>query len=1090
MIKILKASAGAGKTYRLVYEYIATLMGMQTEWFRHEGAAGWWSANRHRYILAVTFTRNSTREMKERIIAALFSLSRGGEQAYQAELMKELGVSDPELIALAAKRLLTEALYDYGNVRVSTIDSFFQQIVGTFMRELDIDVDPTIELNSDMVRERAVDELLSRINQPSNDPDTEHENKALSDFITRLSNELVEGGSKWDIRKRLIKMSENILSDDFIAGFNHDIRVEDVTEYQNTLKEQITGLESEVQTLFLRMGEIKAALPDKVDTGKRKPKPTTLFNTQKSKAIDKCCRDISKMCETLYDQVQISGGMESGNWFNKDAFNAAVALGINPDEINAQLTDLARKIYDTCDAKVPNPLHNVLPGQEAETSRIAYYKTADYIRKFSYITGLASSLDAEIKSICRQNDVLLLNFTGELIRDVSKGADTAFIFERVGLTTTSFMIDEFQDTSLTQWDNMRNMISDSMSYGTEAGHENDSLVVGDVKQSIYRFRGGSWQILGEKVYQAFHGRTLDMPLNQNFRSAVEIINFNNRLYETLATMRRDNTAIEPSLRCLPASIAQIYSHDTTYQFPGRPDHSGGIVEYTIFPPAEKDDETEFADVALPAVMAYVEQLRRSGGDDARGIAILMRTHDEEADIARALIERDIPFVSSQSLLLADDIAVRTVVALMRYVNNPLDRATEHVLRNMLYRVTGSRDIHDRTIDSLRHEALTDFTHLATAMLRLDETDNGAHRHYLNTLNETVKQFVHNTGGNIGHWLEYWDECKNDIKVPAPENSEAVRLLTLHSSKGLQFRTVILYMDAKEWKGWYKNNNGIDTIVPTGDARVPTTYVRNGQKAIKNTAYAELYDREVESICIDQLNNLYVSTTRATDRLYIVARTSDKAHEYKADELTDFNLVDLLANALATDSAIAEMAKEVKPADESEAQTVAATLIDHCLLPEPGIDRKVDKRPQLRFNNDSDEQLWGKTCHDFMSRIDADTTAEQAVERMVGEGKVAEAQADDLRQIYDNIRTQDWYHDDWQVSRERDLAYQGEVLRPDRVAISGNEAVVVDYKFGHNVEEKYKDQVRSYCRVMEARGFHTRGVIYYYNIDGGKKVEVQ
>lgn len=1077
MIKILKASAGAGKTYRLVYEYIATLMGMQTEWFRHEGAAGWWSANRHRYILAVTFTRNSTREMKERIIAALFSLSRGGEQAYQAELMKELGVSNPELIALAAKRLLTEALYDYGNVRVSTIDSFFQQIVGTFMRELDIDVDPTIELNSDMVRERAVDELLSRINQPSNDPDTEHENKALSDFITRLSNELVEGGSKWDIRKQLIKMSENILSDDFIASFNHDIRVEDVTEYAQRLKQETEEkFNGEIKN---RLGDLSASLNSHNAVAKKLKLKTVKANH--IKAVDGCYeltnvttdkKSIDSLNKKLFEQDSIPKAIAARQWYNikgEEDRQQFIEKGIDVDAINEELTNKAQYIRELV---------------------CKYVNTNNIIRKFSYITGLASSLDAEIKSICRQNDVLLLNFTGELIRDVSKGADTAFIFERVGLTTTSFMIDEFQDTSLTQWDNMRNMISDSMSYGTEAGHENDSLVVGDVKQSIYRFRGGSWQILGEKVYQAFHGRTLDMPLNQNFRSAVEIINFNNRLYETLATMRRDNTAIEPSLRCLPASIAQIYSHDTTYQFPGRPDHSGGIVEYTIFPPAEKDDETEFADVALPAVMAYVEQLRRSGGDDARGIAILMRTHDEEADIARALIERDIPFVSSQSLLLADDIAVRTVVALMRYVNNPLDRATEHVLRNMLYRVTGSRDIHDRTIDSLRHEALTDFTHLATAMLRLDETDNGAHRHYLNTLNETVKQFVHNTGGNIGHWLEYWDECKNDIKVPAPENSEAVRLLTLHSSKGLQFRTVILYMDAKEWKGWYKNNNGIDTIVPTGDARVPTTYVRNGQKAIKNTAYAELYDREVESICIDQLNNLYVSTTRATDRLYIVARTSDKAHEYKADELTDFNLVDLLANALATDSAIAEMAKEVKPADESEAQTVAATLIDHCLLPEPGIDRKVDKRPQLRFNNDSDEQLWGKTCHDFMSRIDADTTAEQAVERMVGEGKVAEAQADDLRQIYDNIRTQDWYHDDWQVSRERDLAYQGEVLRPDRVAISGNEAVVVDYKFGHNVEEKYKDQVRSYCRVMEARGFHTRGVIYYYNIDGGKKVEVQ
>lgn len=1067
MIKIITASAGSGKTFRLVKEYITTLMSKEKDWFAGKG----WRPNVHRLILAVTFTRNSTAEMKERILKGLFEIWHR-KSNYTADLIAQFNVSEEKIVE-AAERLLREMLYDYGNLRVSTIDSFFQLIVSTFMTELGVDADSAIELNSDDIRIRAVDEMLNSLSDNPKDA-----NYKLTNFIRTLSNEKMEEGGNWNMRNTLIKASDNVLSDEFIHNFDHSIDAGQVNKFMEKTEKERKELWAPVLELLSEMKSAIEDLPTFTVRERGQLIDTNGLNSHKQSAILKSLDSLSDFVDAFYNQQQIRGGINDRNWFTANRINRAEAAGTDVNAINELLTENASKILELCNEKnIANPLK---PDGE-KLAIIDYLATLDYLNKYLYITGIATHLDQEIKSLCRDNDTLLLNFTGELINKIQKGADASFIYERTGLMTENYMIDEFQDTSLTQWDNLAPLLRESLAQGF------NSIVVGDIKQSIYRWRGGSWEILKTKVGADFPGQCAPEELKENYRSKNEIIDFNNLLYNRLSLMTYDHP--DPNQKCFTPLLRDIYK--SAEQKHANETNTGGRIECAFYKPDPQDKRKatlkvkDFRKAAFLKITKRLAELVQEAREAGRPLsaAVLVRTHAEEALIARALMAADIPFFSSESLQLADDIAVRTVIAIMQFVKTGSDDQTRspalHTMLNMLYRTTGRMERNLELEQTISQTPLTDMVRVITHSLKLDLIDNQAHRHFLNTLSELIKNFAQSNGANLTQWLNHWTTLKEDLKVPAPEDNCAVRVLTLHSAKGLQFDHVILYMEAESWTIKVKYS-GENVVIETGMSDLPKAFIKNGGAGIVNTIYKDHSEKLWNNLNIDFINNLYVATTRAKQEMLILAQLGTD-YAFNPDKHANVSLTNLMAKILNENNNLDGLTIGELAADDNQ-QSDPTAYQQTCDLTTETAAQPRPREMKLRMNNlDTEEQREGKLRHDFMGRIEKPGDEQRAIDEMIGEGKIEESKRDELLAIFNRIKENEWFHPDWEVTNERDLAYRGQVLRPDRVVAKGNdEAIVIDYKFGNRVDRRYETQVRNYCQVMKERGFkRVRGIIYYH-----------
>ena len=617
-IKILKASAGSGKTYQLAYAYIRNVI-------RDPG--------RYRHILAVTFTNKATEEMKQRIISEINRLACGAPDGYLPELVRDLELP-PDTIRRRAREARTRILHDYSHFTIVTIDKFFQRIIRSFIKELGIDINFNLELQTDPLLDTAADRLIEAIATDDK----------LRKWIVRFAEEQIDRNGKWDVRSEIVALGRELFREQYKTLQSEPVTPEKLTAVVGEAIARSRAVKDEMRRTA------SEALAVIADAGLR-PED---FAYGRQGCTGYLTRINNGEIVPYGKRVQDALGSDD-KWVSAKSPHRAKILSLVP-----QLRGLFGRLCETFDRNF----------RFLNTTRLLQTNYRSF--------ALLNNLNEKIAEVCAEQHLIPISETNSIINKLIAGNDTPFIYEKTGNTFSHFMIDEFQDTSSQQWQNFVPLLENAVAQQDEF----PVLLVGDVKQSIYRWRGGDWQILGRKVREAF-GQIAEQTLDTNYRSSGTIVAFNNNLIERCVRSANESLnrlldasagegTISASLRReLTDMLAEAYS-DLKQKQHRAP--QAGYVRITAYDPPEEE-------TARTPVIETVEELQRRGyapGD----IAVLVRTNAQGVAVARQLLDYkasrpDTPYcydvVTQEALQIGNSDTVGFIIAVLQIASSPDDR---------------------------------------------------------------------------------------------------------------------------------------------------------------------------------------------------------------------------------------------------------------------------------------------------------------------------------------------------------------------------------------------------------------------------------
>ena len=920
-MKILKASAGSGKTYRLSKTYIELLLNSR-------------EPHPYRHILAVTFTNKATAEMKSRILRDLAGLAR----------------TDPR-----AQTLLTELLHDYGAFAVSTIDRFFQQALRAFSREIGHFAEYQIELDRDSLIAEAMDRVLDSLTE---------DNRELLDWLLSGLQETLEQGDRYVVDAELLKIGTLLKKEEF-----------------RNLSEAcgISGAEA--------------------------------FGKERLRRIRKDCRDKIRSFEERA---------------------AALGFPVTPGE--------------PVSPKNKKGLISKNPGLEelfGEPYRI--YCTARVLDEFIDRLGLAGEFYREFDALLSEKNVLCLDESNTVLRDIIAGSDAPFVYEKLGVRYEHFLLDEFQDTSRIQWENFLPLLRESESRGGR------NLIVGDVKQSIYRFRGSDWELLGKEMERTFPGADTET-LQGNWRSTRAVVGFNNRFFEYAAAQ---------------TGLSDIYAD--VRQTPMLREAQEGSVRVSF-----TEDQTA-------AVLASVRSARDAGaawGD----IAILVRGRNEGASLASALIAEGIPVISDDSLQLKSSPVVRRLVSLLSCYENPEDRIGRFLADSM-----------DLEFPQEYHSLVDFCEQLLRAVRAWDPETFAGQIPFVQAFMDDLQNWVQVNGNNLRYYLKHWEESK--LFISLPEDLSSVRILTIHKSKGLEFPYVIFpYAEKVIFYKYDLHWSRLETERTPFTPEAAGIYPVMLSSAAASTLFAGALDREVYLQKVDNLNLFYVALTRAGKALHIIsaAPAQGKRSDIAAGKVSGArNFSELLYAFVGGQEEFCAgepydfsrmERRTAEPEREFRAEYPSCPLAGRL---SPSQDAADFFGADGAAGPDASPRLRGIVLHDILARVRMPADLDAAVDGAVLDGRIDAAAGERVRAL---LRARIAAHPDWfpdapgagmKILNEQSLIdADGQEYRPDRVILDGRRATIVDFKFGAG-KEAYGRQLRRYARIWRELGYEVAGAWIWY-----------
>ena len=1088
-IKVYKASAGSGKTYTLVYEYIKFLFNAQslmTSALKQGGdfSMHYSSMNLHRGILAVTFTNKSTAEMKERIVMALYELAKGEREDYVKKLREDIpalsGVDDAE-IGRRAKALLTDILQDYTQFRVSTIDGFFQQVVRSFARELNLNNQYQVELDTDRILEMAVDNMLASLDNSQQTTDNSQRSTLLLDWLTEFASENVVDGKSWNPRSAILGLAKLILTEDYLSQkekFGFDLKR--LKEYRDHIREIIKKFDDDLKAVCDEAQKALSGVDGKEVFGDNR---ISRFDYEYLKG---------KNYELSATFVKGAESDDLTVWCKKKYQKDASFQGVV-----SRLHECVKRIVDLCDVA---------------GDRYKEWQTAKIVNSYIYILGILNEVDRHVMEICREKDCLIISSTSDFINKIIDNSDTPFIYEKVGVRTEHFMIDEFQDTSRLQWSNFVPLLKEAVSQG------NESMIVGDVKQSIYRWRNGDWRILHEGIRKEFKDYVKDVSLGENYRSAREVIEFNNKLYVEVPKLVDEQLKLQ---EVIEADYLQgIYANSE--QGVGKKAAPKGYVRVECFEDDEEDKELKWREKSMNRM---VEQMRELGvfGE----MAVLVRKNKEAQMVAERLRSEGIPFYSSEALCVADDVAVRFIVAVLEYLMQPYEQLYRANLVALHREVCLNRmvDAGDFGLMSYRGEDYGDWESELFAnetiaerfarvkylslmqmieslidVFELDRVDSGVHGIYLQSFLDKVQNYAIDGTLDIRSLLEYWELQGKKTFVAMPEGGDAVRIITIHKSKGLEFGVV--FIPFMNWKFGLSGHDNIQLANTAEKKRANHIFVdeigvvpintRSSKKLLNSEFKSDVVDEFMASV-LDVLNELYVATTRASNQLYLHCAYPDaKDLKKNSEEINDIAVWDMISRVLFggdSEMTMYEVGEQsgLECSEKSGETDVKIIELKRDLDLQP-TDEEIVKRAELRYTYSEDAEdmrRYGILMHKLFERIVGVDDVESAIAWLEREGEDVEGLRSEVDEILAIEGVAELFDTQWRVMNEAEIfdGANGRAYRPDRVMIDieKKDVVVVDYKFGEYTEElhqKYSRQVGRYVRLIREMGYDAKGYILY------------
>lgn len=1056
----MKASAGSGKTYRLARKYITLLLQSDDRYA-------------YRHILAVTFTNKATDEMKGRILKELHVLSTDpAGSAYHDWFVPSVFASDEDLRDKSG-RVLSDMLHDYGAFAVSTIDRFFQQTLKAFSREIGQFASYQVELDKDSLVAESVDRILDSL--------TEDDSGLLS-WLTDNVLEQIEQGGKYSMDANLLEMAKRLKSaqrqeamEKMGMGQEWEYSKEKLLEIRDTCRrieaDFRAGLRAKAQAVI---DVITEAGVNPADSNRGFLK--AVYTYVEMKDSDTVASPTPSFISKARDHEQ---------WFAK-----------------AKAAKLKPLVYPFLEA----PLEDFCDLFDKEYK---VYNTAMILDSQLYGLGVAGELNRTFKELMKEKNVLCIDDSNTILRDIIDGSDAPFVYEKLGVRYEHFLLDEFQDTANVQWSNFSPLLHESESKGGE------NLIVGDVKQSIYRWRGSDWKLINDVVPEEFPGHK-DEVLDTNYRSLSNVVSFNNLFFKSAAGILDRMNGREDG-----GPLGQIYAD--VAQKVGKKSDDDGCVSLTF---CKKEDELQ---KVLDAVHEAV-----GNGASLSEIAVLVRSNAIGEDVAMYLIDNGIHVITDDSLRVKSSITVRRLASLMSLMDNPQDTVNGYLAESL--------DI------SIPHgcSSLVDMVEALLRELKKGDKDGlwkGETLH-VQSFMDHVQDYETTKGNSLRGFLKFWEE--ENPSVSSPSSGESVRVMTIHKSKGLDFPYVIipfaeninLYKAGKHWCVPELSETPLEDVA---EGVYDVTLSRSSEA----TLFSEDFRKESFLQQVDNINTIYVAMTRAALGLHVIsslpsAKCLKALESGDLSQFSDFSQMlywfssvscggdvpgndELLppfnvSRQMAEDGTerfdigcFPDFARNRKMSyDEPEAFAMDKSdeLPSIALNPDSGVEEEdVRERGRLKFSADSldffsadgeagvsaSNRIKGVVLHEVLSRMTKPSDLQSAVNESLMRGDITQVEADEvtamLLQRLDSAISRGWFPEkaDKILNEVTLIDSDGQMYRPDRVVVTDGRVIVVDYKFGEH-HGSYIRQLRKYSDIWRRMGYeNVSAYLWYVHTDEVKEV---
>lgn len=1069
-LHIYKASAGSGKTYRLTAEYLRLLFT---------------SPSAYKHILAVTFTNKATDEMKNRIVNELAKLATGKPSGYTEMLTKDHKISE-EQVRAKARQILTDILHDYSAFSVSTIDRFFQQTMRAFTREIGLGGGYNVELDTSTILDTAIDNMLLGLEKD--------DSKQLLDWLIRFSEEKIENGETWNIRNDIQSLSNEIFKESYKAS----------------------------------RGQVQADISDKALMDNYKNMLHACISSFRNKLQQLAEKGMNILTRYNLSPEDMKGGSRSPfsmllKWANGETTEPTAAfLSLENEITNWYTAKTATSLRAKIEQAFDDGLNACVCEINAHFGNSRTYQTAIEINRYFFTLGILGDIDKKIREYTSENNLMLISDTTELLNQIIQGSDAPFIYEKTGLRVTNYMIDEFQDTSRMQWENFRPLVGDSLSQG------NRNFIVGDVKQSIYRWRNSDWKLLDEQLDFDFRPEEIQHEsLDTNWRSTFNIITFNNAIFSIGAQLLQDqynsvlphdNTQLN---EIYGQRIQKAYS-DAFQQIPSSRLEEKGHVKINFIDTTEHDWQT----YALEQLPHQIEELQDKGYS-LKDIAILVRTKKEGAEVANCLLEyknkhEDSKYrydiISDEALYIGNAKSIKLIISLLRYIHSPSDKSlralaifeylkskngikAEEALRKYF---SDNEDFPIEIKDTIHEIGRLPLYDMTEGLFRLfaDAMEENE-QIYIQSFLDHVLDYTVRHSSDLDAFLRWWGEAGVNKTIFTPDGQDAIRIMTIHKSKGLGFEAVLI-----PFCNWDIDHR-LTTILWCQPHEEPFNNlhlvpVKYSQK-LKNTIFEREYFEERLHAFIDNFNILYVAFTRAKKELIASAPKPKKGGVSSistllweclktSPQITDSTgIINNLSESKDNENPTFEMGRDYLP---NSAKSISVTEeISVGQLPSIPFDGKLQLLLKNKyFFSQKGERDYGVLLHEIVSKIQTASQIEDAVEEYVISGDLTNTQKAEVTALLHNYLSLPevfkWYSGTYRVLNEvQILQPNGKFIRPDRTMINDNEVIVIDYKFGKKEEKKYIRQVKYYAGQIRKMGYtNVKGFVCYITI--GKIIEVE
>jgi ATP-dependent exoDNAse (exonuclease V) beta subunit len=1077
-LTVYRASAGSGKTYTLTLEYLK------------QALSDGYNANKFRTILAVTFTNKATDEMKIRIITTLNNIVNDRDDTVSNSLCRELNI-DKHTLRDRATKVQQAILHNYSNFSISTIDRFFQKIIHAFVREAGLHPGFKLELDQERLLDEAIDRMMLNL----------HTKEFLYTQMSNIIDEQMGKGRTWDIRKTLKNKGSEVLKEQFRAlGYDFRSKISD-TEFIESFDAEINKMITDFENSLLSLANEAISIIDshglqKSDFYYKETGPVNYFyKLQKGN------------CETPGERVyNLLANNNEDAWCSK---NISEIAKNNIQLISETLTSLLKKAVQFYEE-----------GHRQYFTAVCLKKAIGHLKFFAEI-------ETNIHEIANDENLMPISETTYLLSKLINESDTPFIYEMTGSRYNVFMIDEFQDTSDAQWQNFKSLLKNSLSEGK------NSLVVGDVKQSIYRWRNGDWRILANKIFTEFSNFTInEKNLDTNWRSFPNVVKFNNALFSTLPTYLEQKFIDEFGLPDADSEIDILSSayKNAEQNVAETNRNKGGYVSISLI----RDEENE-QDIKIAANDKILKQLPKliagiqDRGYKAKDIAILVRETVEGQKVSSCLLnhkrtsgdtEHCFDVVSQDALFIKNSATVEFIISLLRTAVNSDDRINNASINYFLNRNNPDFKWNDSgVLDSDVKEKLSGLTSLSLSEVfehLLKEFDLGGNPvdvPYLQELHDMLISFSNNEISDISSFIEHWDNKRDKKSLSEGQTPDAINITTIHKAKGLEYPIIII-----PFCNWDMKPSHRDTmwVAPTNEPFNQLPYVLlNYGNAMKNSYFDKEYYYETIQSLIDNLNLMYVAFTRAKEELHIMLplpqvksnssndiRNASSVLSTFLKSTPNFMYGKLKTEQLNGDDLCYVLGEQLHTQKRKEDEKFSGIFITN--YNSSAFDKKLRLKYESKdYFSEQDTPLqpknYGILMHKIFSLVRSVNDVPAVIECIEKDGLIGREHVSELKtRIEKALRfAEKWFADDntYEIITEKSLLLpmsmnKGLSRRPDRIMSSKNDTIIVDYKFGVTKKNSHKTQVRNYMQLLETMKYpDVKGYVWYVDIDSIEEVQL-